>query len=186
MGHERRLIGMRGMACCLAALGCLAACSTDKPEEATRRREILRAPDVDKVRAEREAQTRVADERGELLASDRVVAGVTLPRGFSLALALEHTWYYRSSEVSLEQLDRYFLQRLQSREIRRGARTIEYVSARPKAQPNAVAVSVRIGVAPGAADEREICIEEPRPGPMVRPSEAEVRAQLEARRKFAE
>jgi hypothetical protein len=174
------------MAYGVVALACLAACSTDKPEEATRRRAILRAPDVQKVRAEREAQTRLTDERGELLESDRVVAGVTLPRGFSLALALEHAWYYRSSEVSLEQLDRYFLPRLQSREIRRGARSIEDVSARPKAQPNAVAVSVRIGAAPGAADEREICIEEPLPGPKLRPSEAEIRAQLEARRKFAE
>lgn len=177
---------MRAVAHFAVTLGLLVACSADKPDEAVRRREILRAPDVDKVRAEREAQTRLIDERGELIASDRVVAGIALPRGFALALALEHAWYYRSSEVSLEQLDRYFLQRLESREIRRGPRTIEYVSAHPRTQPNAVPVTVRIGAAPGPTDEREIYIEEPRPGLVVRPAEAQVRAQLEARRKFAD
>jgi hypothetical protein len=165
---------------------CLISCADEAPDNDARRRGLLQAPNAEKARAERHAQTRLTDDRGELVASQQVVAGITLPRGFSLVLALEHAWYYRSPDVSLEQLDRYFLRQLDSREIRREPRTIEYVGARPKGQSDAVPVDVRVGIASGAKEQREIRIRAPRPGLRVRPSDAQVRAQMEARRKVAE
>lgn len=183
MGNQRRLIA--GGVCALVALGA-GGCGRDEPSADARRREILRPAAADQIRAERRARAELTDAHGELVPSDLVVAGVTLPRGFTLVLGLEHAWYYRSASASLEQLDRYFLARLESREIRRSAREIEFVWARPKGVSGAVPVTLRIRIAPDDPRQREIYVEAPRPGPTTRPSEAEVRAQLEARRTFAE
>lgn len=170
----------------VAVVLCLVGCAKDEVDVDTRRRAVLTPPDVQKIRAERHARTILVDERGELIASADVVAGITLPRGFSLVLALEHQWYYRSSDVSLEQLDRYFLRRIESRAIERGRDTIRYLGARSRDNPASTPVTVRISVVSEGSSVHEIYVEAPRPGPRARPSEAEVRAQLEARRKFAD
>jgi hypothetical protein len=183
MGDQRRLSTWVRVA---AVLLCAGACGDDRPSEAEARRAVLRPPDEAKIREERRADTRITDEHGALLPSEQVVAGVALPRGFTPVLTLERAWYYRSRSATFAQVDHYFLKRLDSREIRRSDREVEFVTARPKGVPGATPVLVRIRNAPDDPAQREIYIELPRPSPRVRPTEAEVRAQIEARRKFAE
>jgi hypothetical protein len=183
MGDQRRL---NTCVCAAAVLLCAGACGGDRASEIEERRAVLRPPDDVRIREERRADARITDEHGALLPSEQVVAGVALPRGFSPALTLDRAWYYRSRSATFEQVDRYFLKRLDSREIRRSDREVEFVTARPKGTPGATPVLVRVRNAPEDPTEREIYIELPRPSPSVRPTEAEVRAQIEARRKFAD
>lgn len=195
MGGERRLSAFavpggaqarRGLALLLVlATG---ACA-DEPAEETRRRELLRAPDVPKLRAERKEQARIASDAGELLESDEIVAGVRLPRGFTLRLGLEHEWYYRSSQVTFEQLDRYFQSRLFTARVERSAHTVRYDAARPKDENagDAPFVTVRVGAAPGDPRAQEIYIRRSPPsGRFEPPPEAQVRAEIEAAQKIAE
>jgi hypothetical protein len=174
----------RAVALCLLVAN-LAACSGKDGSDDERRRALLRPPDPALARAAEREKARLADDEGALLPSDKVFAGITLPRGFAGVLALEHERYYRSAYVSLAQLDRYFSGRLAAQAVERSPHTIRFVAAREKENPKAIPVTVRIGVAPGVPGTHEIYIAEPPPGPAVRPSEAEVNAQMEARRKFA-
>ena len=168
------------------ALLCLAGCSCESAHRDEQRRALLRPPDVHRMRVEQPERVRLVDDRGDLIASDQVVAGITLPRGFTRAFAVEHASYYQSRHASLEQLDRYFTSRLSSKAIERGAGTIRYLAARPMGRPGATAVTVLIGEAPHAPGTQEIHIVEPRPRPSVPLSDTQMRAQMEARRKFAD
>lgn len=187
MGDQRRLNDLRAV----LVLALLAAgCGREQASVEEQRRELLRPPDLEKLATERREEARILSEDGELLESDEVVAGVRLPRGFTLRLALEHEWYYRSRHVRFEALDRYFQTRLTTTRIERSEHTVRYDAAKPRGQESASGVpfvTVRIGAAPGESGVQEIYIRRPPPGlggPP--PSEAHVRAELEAAQRTAE
>jgi hypothetical protein len=173
---------MRALAWLMLTAACAAACSDDAEEDA--RRALLKPADTREIRTKRAEAVRLADERGELLESDEVVAGIVLPRGFKLALVNGPAAYYESTVISFEQLERYFSARLRARAIDRSADAVRYVDARPKDGSDVQPAMVRIARTRGG--KVELVVSRPPPTPAIRPSEAEVRAQMEARRKFAE
>lgn len=159
----------------------------DAERRAERQRELLRPPDVKKLGAEQREAVRIVSEQGELLESDEVVAGVRLPRGFELVRTLPYAWYYHSRAVTFEQLDRYFQTRIISSRIERTTSTVRYDAAKPRDNPEAPFVTVRIGTAGSDRTAREIYIRRPDPAarrPLM--SEAEVRAEIESAARMAE
>lgn len=138
--------------------------------------------------AEREKQ-RVFNDDGSLMPSDRVLLGITLPRGLVSVHESTGQWYFHSS-ASLEVLRAYFGPRLFTGQITQGGRgRVTYVNATPKDRkpddPQYV-MSVRIGPSPADPRRNEVHISEVPRNPVEFPSEEEVRAKLEARRKYAD
>jgi hypothetical protein len=167
------------------ALGC-----GDEPEakEAVRR-EMLTPPDRAKQRAEFEERVALVDDKGNLLESDQKVAELTLPRGIELLKEREHLWRYTSNRVTLKQLDEYFATRLFTAEIdRRFTGQVTYLRAHIKAAPKAPRVNVTITPRDDQSTRVDLQIEEiaRRAHPKRNPSEAEIRAKLEERRKWAD
>jgi hypothetical protein len=60
------------------------ACKSEPTEVEKVRRELLTPPDYPKMRAERKEKQRLLDDEGLPIPSDQVLAGLPIPRGFTL------------------------------------------------------------------------------------------------------
>jgi hypothetical protein len=127
------------------------------------------------------------DADGDLIASDRMQAGVLLPRGLELSSSTAHEWTFKALHIPTAALDRYFEQRLLTMGgVERSLEgSVTFTSAQPKDDPKAPPVMLRITRLTGAPNANEVYIREAVPG-KPRPSEAEVEAQLNARRAHAD
>ena len=163
----------------------LVAChGTDQAQQATPPPLAPRDLRADQQHA-KEAQ-QIYDDRGNLLPSTTLVAGIVLPRGMQPEYTFEHEFYFRSN-ATLAQLQTYFGPRLLTGQVDRAGRgVVTYVNAQPKDTTKKAYVSVRIGPAPGNAKQSQVLIRETPMMPVKRPSEAESRKQLETALKYAD
>jgi hypothetical protein len=170
----------------LACGGAVSGCSRHEAEQVEQRRALLKPPDDKLAREEAARKRRIFDDDGDLIASDQSVAGLVLPRGLSPSMQFEHEWYFKSDRIPAAKLERFIAPHLFTGEIDRSVTAVEYVSAHIKDNPSAPPITVRIVTLSGAASASEIYIRQAVPAPLVRPREAEVEAQLKARREHAE
>lgn len=189
MGYERRLT-MRvrralSLLLMIAASGATLGCSRRQAEKEEQRRVLLKPPErPNPEQVARKAQ--VLDANGDVMPSDQMVAGVVLPRGLVLRSSSPPEWTYRGNQVPAAALERYFAARLVSNNIARSlGGSVTFEVARPKDDPKAPPITLRIVQLLGEKDATEIYIRQAIPG-RPRPSQAEVEAQIEARRAHAE
>jgi hypothetical protein len=167
-----------------AVLGCARHEQAAQQEE---RRKLLAPPDNKLEREEAARKRQIYDEDGDLIPSEDSVAGLTIPRGMTPGMRFEHEWYFSTRQVPSEALERYFSPLLLTGEINRSQQgTVEFVAAHVKANATAPRVTVRIVKLKGEANASEVYIRQAPPTPSHYPSEAEVEAQLKARREHAE
>jgi len=107
----------------------LLGCSGQSKRE--RKRELLRAPDRTAELRKLQLAQSLYDERGNLLASADVVAGLRLPRGLTARLKSERRWVYQTA-VPLEKLHWYLSGRLVTTQISRVSGATTYVAALPR------------------------------------------------------
>lgn len=156
----------------VAALGAMSAvagaCSRHADPQVEQRRELLKAPDREQEIAAREEKRIVVDPSGKLLASDKVVAGVALPRGLREVLVMGRASAYHSTGIPFEALDKYFGERLFTGKLERPmAGVVRYADAQILNAPKQLPVTVRI-TRLNHNDDCEILIEQqaPKPPPM--------------------
>jgi hypothetical protein len=89
---------------CVTGLGCAKA-TDDRIVEA--KRQVLRGSDLTETRKQALAEQQITGDNGELLSSNVVVAGITIPRGFEPKFVFEHEWHY-DGQVPLDRLANYF------------------------------------------------------------------------------
>lgn len=169
-----------------AIVGATTGCSHRQPDTEEQRRALLKPKDPNSALDE-QRKRQLLDSDGDLIASDRMLAGVLLPRGLKLYSSFPHEWTFKAEHMPIAAIERYFEQRLfVTGGIERSlAGAVTYNMAQPKDDPKAPPVTVRIVRLNGAQDANEVYIREAVPG-KPRPSEAEVEAQLSARRAHAE
>lgn len=167
----------------------LVACG-DGPVRAPQERSVaerrLEPRDLSAERQRLQQESRVFDAEGALLPSNNFAAGVQLPRGLHEVRSGGGAFYY-NTRASLAALRAYFGPRLVTGEIKTGGRgTVTYVNATTRGDKQGHVVSVRIGPAPANPRESQVYIREVPRNPIKFPSEAQVKAQIEARRKYAD
>ena len=173
------------LACALPSWGCRGEPRAQQEARREYRKALLAAEDRRQQRDDKRQAERVQDDQGALLASEQSVAGVVLPRGMVLRLAMQREWYYET-RASLDALRAYFGPRLNTLEvIPGGADTVTYKGAIPRDTPGSERVDVRIGPLPNQRGKNEVNI---RLAPAASPpnSEAEARLQMEEHLRYAD
>src|SRR5436190_1089342 len=128
----------------LCGVSIAAGCSRARKDEQKHLRALLAAPPRPDPQA-LARQSQILDEHGELIASDQVVAGLTLPRGLTQVMSFPHEWYLKGRQVPAEALERYVLARISPREINRSrGGAVTFTAAQLKEDPSAQPIFVRI------------------------------------------
>lgn len=167
----------------LALLGStLGGCSR---EEEQVRRELLRPIDIRKKRVVEREKKRYVDAAGELIPSDQVVAGITLPKGLKLYRSFEREWYLEAKRIDVGQLERYFAPRLDPLAVERNDSLVSFVDAHLRNDPSARKVTVRLSRLIGSETVTDVYIRQ-MPAKRVFQPERVAESQLKARRLRAE
>jgi len=160
-------------------------CSRQQRSQEEQRRALLTPSDYRQKLQEEERKRKLVDDDGELIPSDQTVAGILMPRGLGEVRAVENRYYFTSSRVSFEALDRYFGKRLFTGQIERESPdSVAYIGANIKGDPKAMKVNVRISRIIGTEGNCEVFIHQGVPAPPVK-GVAETQAKLREARKFA-
>jgi hypothetical protein len=170
----------------LAAL-MLAACGAEEPVAVQeQRRELLTPQDVVQRKIEIAEARRYLEDDGMPIASGQVLGGFPIPRTYELYRGLEHEWHLRSRAVSAEALARYVEQQVFTAKLERtGIGGFYFDGARLRNDANALLLRIRISPIPGLEAASELHLWQLLPAPP-RPSHAQVEAQIEAQRKYAD
>lgn len=160
-------------------------CSREQRRQEDQRRALLTPSDYRQKLQEEEGKRQLVDDDGELIPSDQTVAGLLMPRGLGDVRAVENRYYFTSSRVSFEALDRYFAKRLFTGRIERESPdSVAYIGANIKADPKALKVNVRISRIVGSENSCEVFIQQSIIPPPVK-GVAETQARLREEDKFA-
>jgi hypothetical protein len=185
MTNRLRSILVASGAATILTIPAVMGCSREQRRQEEQRRALLTPSDHRQKLQEEERKRKLVDDDGELIPSDRTVAGILMPRGLGDVRAVENRYYLTSSRVSFEALDRYFAKRLFTGQIERESPdSVRYVAANIKGDPKALKVSVRISRIVGPEDNCEVFIQQLTPPPPVM-GVAETQAKLREERKFA-
>jgi hypothetical protein len=163
----------------------LMGCSREQRRQEEQRRALLTPSDHRQKLEEEERKHKLVDDDGELIPSDQTVAGILIPRGLGEVRAVENRYYFTSSRVPFEALDRYFARRLFTGQIERASPdSVAFIGATIKADPKALKVTVRISRIVGSEGNCEVFIQQALPPPPLR-SLAESQAMHREAAKFA-
>lgn len=175
----------RCFAVCVLLCG-VVGCSKERAQE-EEKRELLMPKVAEKREQLQKAleERRVLDDKNELLASEETVAGLLLPRGLTLVRTLEREWYYSTERASPAALERYFTKLLFNTQVERSTASVKFVGSKLKSDATAPPVTVRIDAVSGTSLGAALYIKQAGPAQR-RASGAEVEAQLQARRKYAD
>jgi hypothetical protein len=160
-------------------------CSGDQRRQEEQRRALLTPSEYRQKLQEEERKRKLVDDDGELIPSDQTVAGIVMPRGLGEVRTVENRFYFTSSRVPFEALDRYFAKRLFTGQIERPSPdSVAYLGANIKGNPRAMKVSVRISRIVGSEGNCEIFIQQAIPAPPVM-GVPETQAKLREARRLA-
>lgn len=176
-GARRTAFSRAGLLAVLSVCG--TACGTAPTDVEGEAPEVV-APPPDRASVVTDEPPPIRGTDGELLESDERVAGLVLPRGLEEVSHIGVRRVYRTSQPMALVL-RYFGTRLVTGNVERGpGGRATYRNAVPSGvdPTTAVRMDVEIGTSSGAATRIEI-VELP-PEPLSPPSEAEIRARVEA------
>jgi hypothetical protein len=136
MGDQRRLksrarspLAAAVLCALLAALGC------GKDETVERRRQLLTPSKAHQEAVKAKPKPTIYDQRGELLPSTEVVAGLVLPQGLELHSSRDNEWRYRTDKAGWEVLERYFEKRLVAEKVERMVGAVTFGNAAPTEDP---------------------------------------------------
>jgi hypothetical protein len=180
LGSSRRLAALSLSAVLsFAALGCRSGAREDE------RRELLTPVDTKGLAEARRQARQVFDERGELLESKEVVAGITLPKGLERTWHKDHRWVYETRRIEHTKLADYFSRRLMSTTVDRREDMVIFGGAVPVKDLKAFRMRVEVQRLNGHETASRVVIEQYQPfKPVIPPDQAQ--AQLEAARKRAD
>ncbi len=169
-------------ACGFGLLLCvLYGCGGGTPEEAD---EIIAPPPTrEEIEPEPEAPPLYGPD-GELLPSDDVLAGLTLPRGLEEVIAEERRHVYRSPAPYFK-VRAYFRERLFTGQVEDRGGGVEWVDAVPTDARGGV-VHMDVMVSPGSDDMTRVEIREIAPAPLDAPPLEETLRRLEELQREAE
>lgn len=150
----------------LTTLALLAACgdTSDRPPPP--------APPAEAPERREDDPNRLFDYEGNLLESDEVVAGLTLPRGLSAAGEMDRFHAYRS-DVPIEKLQAYFGPRLITGQVDRHGSGATFRDAVPRGATGGI-VHLDVAIIPMSRVSTRIEIREIPPVPTEIPSEEEI------------
>jgi hypothetical protein len=164
-------------------LGSLAAaCGDDPPVE--QKKALLRPDENRRRRAEELESRRIFDAKGELIPSGQELGELELPKGLKVYRQLEREHYLEAPRITLEQLERYFGPRVEPMGVERTATSVTYTHARIKGRASAPPVTLRIARVVANEPACDVLLRMA-PPPRVFPTEAQLQAELEKRRKYA-
>jgi hypothetical protein len=140
----------------------LAGCGDDPQRE--RKRALLQPNhDVHRKAAEAREKRRLVDDEGDLLPSGEKVAGVMVPKGLTLYRRFEGQSFYKGTQVSTDQLERYFSAELLKARIERTDSLVLFSDAVPRSNPKAIPFELSITRLRGAEKATEVVFRERRP-----------------------
>jgi hypothetical protein len=129
---------------------------------------------------------RTTDDHGNLLPSDKTVAGVVLPRGYDPTFAFAYEWYF-DGEKPYGKLAAYFTERLDFARVERtNGTTLTYVQARTKGDSQMKPVTVSISPLPTRDDWSQLHIVGQQPLPAQPQTKEEIEAELALRKRNAQ
>ncbi|MEY4577007.1 MAG: hypothetical protein RL701_1710 [Pseudomonadota bacterium] len=164
---------------CVTFVSCSGCSNRADEQRAEARRQVLRGENLAEKHAQIVAETRTTDGKGGLIPSNIEAAGITIPRGYELRSTFDHEWHYDGA-LSVKQLEKYFLERLDAQIERPDATSVVFKSAVQKGS-SMHPVLIKIMDVPRKPDWSELRIYGPRPAaPAV--SDDDVRAELKRRR----
>jgi hypothetical protein len=184
MGCDRRLTLYAALAGAL--FFAFAACGTDVKEQ--QRRELLTPPNKAAIQAERKEKAKVVDEEGALLASDLVLGGFTVPRGFELTKTYKDEWVLQSKSASARATASYVDKQVFTGSITRtSVGGFRFESAQIRHNRSLPSVSIRVSPIQSSAIGTELSIRSIPVQPAVeRPPADVVEAKLREARKYAQ
>ncbi|MCG8555304.1 MAG: hypothetical protein MJD61_08455 [Proteobacteria bacterium] len=168
----------------LAASALAVGCAKPKrePPQVNKLLEVAGQPSLAEVVRKRT----LYDAEGNLLPSEQVLSGLTLPRGLTRKRAMRRRWVYES-RVPVDKLRRYFGLRLITGQIRPGGGGITYVAATPReAKGGVVKLDVKVGDHPSTRGIAVVDIRELPPPPINPPSDRELRQIMKFRAQRAD
>jgi hypothetical protein len=166
----------------LASGGCSHVSSEESARRAEARRTLLRGENFEQQRIAHLEKTRLTTYQGDLLPSDTQVAGLVIPRGFTMKYELDHEWYY-DGELPVAKLEKYLHERVTSVAVERPDRfSVVFAQAVDKSAPKMDPLLIKIFPVPGRSDWSRMDIRAPKPMPDHILSEDEIRMRLAAKR----
>jgi hypothetical protein len=143
------LVTVLGMPVLLGATAC-------GEGEQERKRELLTPRDNERKRAQAREKRRIFDDKGELLDSGEKVGGVILPKGLTLYRRIDHHFFYRTTDITFEKLDRYFGAQLIATTVDRKDGTVEFGGAVPRTEMNAPRLDLHVTRLSGGPSSSEV------------------------------
>lgn len=188
MGRRDR-VTKHGLLALALALLAGAGCDREAARVEEQRREVLKLPDHNRLRAERAERDRIFDDEGLPLESELVLAGIPMPRSFAITRESSEDWYLESRLVSAELAGRYIEKRVYTEKISRtGGTGVAFEIATARSAPNGPKLKIVITPIANMPNASEMYVRKPAPPapPKILPSEAESQAMIEAQRRSAD